>query len=243
MPKSVTFAGGRIGERVSVRALIAALESALVWLRGHEPDSTVDWEVVRVSLAQNISITFSSESANGAISSRLRNLSQLHSKRKPKGTPRLTDEDIDGTRELASVIGNGFSSMTISSPGEPKVRVTPVLVKRVEEIASKVRAHWFEWTSVRGTIDQITFTPTTARFRLRHQITAAEISCDFDRDMFEAVKDAIGHRVEVYGKVKYNRSDQPKSIDVETIRPLPDRTPPFATIPAVSIASGTDLSD
>lgn len=243
MPKLVTFTGARTGERVTVRPLIVALEGALVWLRGHDPDASVDWEVVKVRLARSVSLTFRSESANGTISERMRNLSRLQRKRMPDVAPRLTDEDIEGTKELASVIGRGFASMKISSPGDPTVKVTPVLVERVEAIARTVRATWYEWTELRGTIDQITVSPTAARFRLRHQITNAEIGCDFNLELLESVKDALSHRVEVYGKVRYNRADQPKSMIVKTIRKLPDRSPPFKTVPAVDITSGMDSAD
>lgn len=243
MSKIVTFSGDRTGSHVTVRALISALEGALVWLRGRDPDSTVDWEVVKVKLSGSIRITFASESANGNISSRMRNLSTLQHKKKPAIAPRLTDEDIEGTKELASVIGHGFDSMKISSPGLPTVKVTPVLVERVEEIARSVRASWYEWTTLRGIIDQITVGPMSLRFRLRHQLTNAEISCDFDRVLLEDVKDALSCRIEVYGRVKYNRADQPKSVDVETIRKLPERSASFKAAAAVNITSGEDTAD
>jgi hypothetical protein len=243
MAKQVTFTGHHSGERVRVGDLIEALEYALVWLRGHDPDDTVDWEVVRVRLRPSVSMTFASEAANGQLSRRFNSLNQLQRKRLPPVPPRLTDEDIDGTTKLAGVIGRGFTSMAISSPGEPTVRLTPALVARVEEIARTARHHWYEWTTLRGIIDQITVSPTTRSFRLRHQLDRSEITCDFGPDSLDDVKAALAGRVEVYGRVKFNRADQPKSMTVESIRPLPSVSPAFEKVPAVNITNGMDAAE
>jgi hypothetical protein len=173
----------------------------------------------------------------------MRSLSSLQKAKEPHIAPRLTDDDIDGTKQLAEVIGSDFSSMRISSEGDPTVRLTPALVERVERIAKASRTNWYEWTTLRGVIDQITAGQTMYRFRLRHQMDNSEINCDFDRSAFEEVKDALSHRVEIYGKVKYGRADQPKSVAVETIRRLPDKSPLFETVPAIDITSGMGSAD
>ena len=105
------------------------------------------------------------------------------------------------------------------------------------------RTNWYEWTTLRGVVDQITAGQAMYRFRLRHQIDNSEISCDFDSSIIEEVNDALTHRVEVYGRVKYGRADQPKSVTVETIRRLPEKSPPFETVPAIDITSGMDSAD
>jgi hypothetical protein len=243
MAKTVTISGEKTGERVTVRALIAALEKALVWLRGRDPESTVDWEIVRVSLADPVSMTFSSPTANGDISERMRNLHKLQSKKRPKVTPRLTDEDIDGTRELAATIGAEFKSLRISSPGEPTVKLTPILVERVEEIAKTARAAWYEWGTMRGTMDQVTIGENVSKFRMKHPVTGDEVGCTFPQEMLDDVKDALPHRVEVYGRIRYNRSDRPTSIDVREIRRLPERSTSFDAVRPVNITSGIDSAD
>ena len=243
-PQRVTFTGERMGERVTVRTLIDALEGALVWLRGRDPDSTVDWEVVKVAIGKSLRITFSSPNVNGDISTRMRNLHQLQKRRMPKVAPRLTDEDIDGTNRLASMIGKELKSITISSPGAPKVKVTPVLIERVETIASTVRGNYYEWTTIRGYMDQITVSATLCRFRLRHELTGAELSCTIPIEELDNIKNALPHRVEVYGRVKYNRSNQPKTIDMAKItRRLPESNRPFDLLPPVDITHGMSSED
>src|SRR5690606_36633332 len=215
--KRVTFTGDRMSDHATVRSLIEALESALIWLRGRDPDSTVDWEIVRVSIGKRLSLTFSSPNANGNISVRMKNLHELQKKRAPKVSPRLTDEDVDGTKQLASMIGGEFKSMRISSPGAPTVRLTPSLVQRVEEIAGTQRGAHYEWGTIRGVLDQITVGSSSCRFRLKHQLTGAEISCTTTQERLDEVKDALPHRVEVYGRIRFNRANQPKSVEVEKI--------------------------
>src|SRR4051794_28183953 len=123
MPKQVTFSGEREGERVTVRALIDALQKMMIWLRGRDQGESVDWDVVRISLGDPIRMTLSSESANGLITQRMNNLHSLQNKRMPKTAPRLTDEDIEGTMELATVLGKGFKSIKISSTDTPTVKL------------------------------------------------------------------------------------------------------------------------
>lgn len=241
--KLVTFTGERMEARITVRELILALESALVWLRGREPESTVEaWDVVKIKMGIRLIITFRSDQANGEISNRLHNLHELQKKRKPRVLPRLTDEDIEGTKELASIIGEDFTSVKISSPGEPTVNVTPTLVERVAEIAKVARGHYHEWGTLRGMMDQITVGAKT-KFRIQHVLTGAEINCTFDPLLLEQVKAALPARVEVYGKMRRNRSDQPTSIDVMTFRVLAEHFTPFNETPAVDITSGVESTE
>jgi hypothetical protein len=242
-PRIVTITGDRTEARVTVRTLIEALEKALIWLRGRDPTSMVVWEVVKISMGNPVRLTFSSMEANGEISGRLRSLHELEKKRKPKIAPRLTDEDIDGTRELASMIGDRFKSMRISSPGEPTVKLTPSLVERVEEIAKTTRGSYYEWGTVRGYMDQVTV-GRKASFRIRHQLTDAEISCTFAREqLLDQVKAALPTRVEVYGRIRLNRSNKPTSIDVEKFRVLAGQSKPFDEVAAVNITDGEESSD
>lgn len=241
-PRFVTFTGERMEPRVTVRALIAALEGALIWLRGRDPDSTVDWDVVKVGIDSRIRLTFRSTDGNGMIAGRLRNLHELEKKREPKSPPRLTEEDIDGTQELASLIGRDFYTMRISSPGAPTVKLTPILVDRVEAIAKVARGAYYEWGAIRGHMDQITVGRKDT-FRIRHELTGDEITCAFAPEKLEEVKKLLPARLEVYGRVRRNRSDKPTSMDVERFRELPQRTEPFDTVPPVNITDGMDSAD
>lgn len=236
--KQVTFTGERVGGRVTVRSLVSALESALVWLRGHDPDDTVDWEVVRVAIGKSLRFTFSSPVSNGDISDRMHNLHNLQKKKMPKVPPRLTDEDVEGTKKLAAMIGDEFKSIRISSPGEPTVKLTPVLVQRVGDIASAERGPYQEWNTIRGVLDQITASQFSCRFRLKHQLTGEYLGCTVPPERLDEIKDALPHRVEVYGRVKYDRTHRPKSIDAEKIRRLPESDTPFDSLPPINITSG-----
>jgi len=242
-PTLVTFTGERMGTRVTVSALIAALEKALIWLRGRDPNATVDWDVVKIRIDNRLRLTFSSTEDISAIPNRLHMLHELEKKRKPKLSPRLTEEDIDGTQELASMIGEDFVSMKISSPGAPTVKLTPTLVERVEEIAQVARGVYYEWGTMRGYMDQVTIGERKCTFRIRNQLTNDDIGCSFPLEELNAVKAALPARVEVYGRIKMNRSDKPTSIDVEKFRILPENLRPFNEEPPVNITDGMDSGD
>jgi hypothetical protein len=240
MSKQVTFSGKREGQAVTVRALIAVLEKALRWLRGRDENEPVDWEVVRIALGDPVQLTFRSESANGSISQRMGRLHSIQNKRLPKIMPRLTDDDIDGTVELASVLDEGFKSFQISSIDEPTVNLTPSLVERVEEIAKKTARFYYEYTTVRGTLYELTAViDGPHRFRIE-RLDGDKIPCNFTPDKFAEVKEAIKSRVEIHGRAKCSGSGEIKSIEVRDFRVLRDNPVKFSEMPGIDITGGLD---
>ncbi len=239
MPKEVTFTGNRKGDAVAVRTLIGVLEKALKWLRGRDEDETVDWEVIRVALGNPISLTFRSETANGPLSARMTHLHSMQNKRAPKTMPRLTDDDIDATIELSSVLDEQFSSLKISSSHEPTVRFTPALIERVEHLAKTTKRFYYEHTTIRGTLYEVTaMEGGTHRFKIVNASNGVRIPCNFPTDEFHKVREAMKHRVEVSGLAKCSGHGEIKSIDNVRFRVLADNPKPFTEMPSIDITGG-----
>lgn len=250
-PKRVTFSAKRTGPRVTVRALIGVLESATQWLRTLDPDSPVDWEVVRVSMGQRVSLTFSNPNANGAVSSRMGELSALQRVKPPVVPPRFSEDVIKKTKELAeAVLEGGLEALNISSRGAKTVKVNNALVSRVEALAKTPKPpQRTEWTTLEGVMDQVTVEADTdkSQFRINHPLTGAEIPCTFDQAEvdLEDVKSALPHRVAIYGRARLDRGGKVVSIEVVRLRQLPDANsfPSIASIPKTNITGGMESSD
>jgi hypothetical protein len=138
----------------------------------------------------------------------------------PVLTPRLSDKEIESTKNLVDAFGD--KEIKISSKGDPTVKITPVVAEKIRQIAKDIRSESHaEWTTLRGTLYQVTVSGDTHRFNIKHDLTDAAIPCTFATEALEEVKDALPSRVEVFGCARMNRFGQPTSIDVEYLRQLP----------------------
>lgn len=254
--KQVTFSGRQGSQRVTARMLIDVLERATRWLRTLDPDSPVDWEVVRVRMGSRVSLTFSNPNANGAVSSGMQGLNALQKRAEPKAPPRLSAAVLESTKELAEVVGTDLESLSISSPGTPTIKVTENLKHRVEKlvkpgIATRTETTTRkEWTTVEGVLDQITgdIDGTHSKFRIIHPLTGRHIGCTFDEGEIglPEVMAAMKHRVAAYGVADIERSGgRVIAIEVTRMQRLPDVSAfdTIESIPKTTITDGMDSAE
>lgn len=135
----------------------------------------------------------------------------------------------------------------ISSPGVRAVKVTPNLVNRVAELSKPTPVFRTEWTTIEGIMDQVTVETDKSRFRISHPLTGEEITCTFDQGVvnLEDVKEALPHRVAVYGRARLDRMGKTTSIEVSKLTQLRDESefPRIASMPSIDITSGMDPAD
>lgn len=73
--------------------------------------------------------------------------------------------------------------------------------------------------SVEGRLEAISI-HQKRRFVVYDARTKKAIACDFNRELLDEVKNALGHRVLVAGRVNWNIKSEPNTVDVEFIRRL-----------------------
>jgi len=239
MPKKITIRISADEPRLTVRALIEMLEKTLAALRGLDPNLPADWEIVSARLRPPFIFTFENKDADGMVSSRLRSTRQFTGRKKT--APVVTDDELESAKELTDVLRHGIKSFRISSPGDAVVNITPKVAEKVDALAkSQLRGGYYEWTSIRGELNQITVEGGSTEFRITHGLTGAKIICSFDPSLIADVKEALPSRVEVSGRVRFNRSKQPVSISVSRIRRMPESGVRISQAPAIQITGGMD---
>ncbi len=82
-------------------------------------------------------------------------------------------------------------------------------------------------------------------FNIYDDLTGRRVECRFKPDQLERAKQALDHRVSIYGTGRYDQAGQIKSVAVETIDLLPD-APQLADIgdaPPIDITGGVESSE
>jgi hypothetical protein len=243
MSKRVSFQVRGDSARMTVRALIQLLESALEWLKTLDPEISADWEMVQCRVTPPYRFTFANENANGSVSSRIKEVHSFAKSGKNNANqllaPRLSEDEIESTSRLADVLGEHVEELRISSPGDPTVRLTQSVAEKVKTVAKEMRVvSHVEWTTIRGTLFEVTVSEGIRKFRVKHQLTGSNIPCTFSPEQLDQIKDALPSRVEVYGCARFNTLGQPTSIDAERIRKLPENDIAIDELVGINIRNG-----
>jgi len=129
-------------------------------------------------------------------------------------TPRAKRAISDVVRQA-----NDLQSLSLSATGEPILHVTP---HSGAGASLPPESTYVEYTSIDGKLDLISVRGNP-RFTVEDYATHRRIACQFPPELMERVKDALGTRVVIEGKVKYRASGVPSSIsDVKSIWTRPE---------------------
>lgn len=238
MQKELTIQLDVKGKTLTVKALVEALEKALALLRTLDPNG--EWEVVRMTKNSPVRIVLRNPNAASTAPKYMRNIRGMNRKLGAKRISRLSGPMVVATRDFTNVLNDGFSAIKMSFPGQPVAEFTPRVVENIGQ-AARVATQWmYEWTSIRGLLYQITWSDGITRCRIREALHETEIACIVSPELLATVKEALPHRVDLYGRAKSNRIDGVVSIDVEKIEILPDESPSIKDMPAIDITDGVD---
>lgn len=241
MAKELTIQLDAKGDKLTVNSLVAALEKALALLRTLDPND--EWEVVRVTKQSPFKLVVRNPSVQDVAPHYMDRLRKMDRKLKLSKMPAFTEHTLLATYELAGVLNDGFKGIKLSFPGQRAVAFTPQVVENVNAIAKIATEWYYELTSIRGLLFQITWSESSTRCRIKDALTHAEIPCVVSEDLLDTVKDALPHRVDVYGRAKCNRLGTIALIDVETIRILPEDKRSMDQTPATNITGGMDSAE
>ncbi len=238
MTKELTIQLDAKTDKMTVNSLVVALEKALALLRTLDPND--EWEVVRITKRSPFKLVVRNPSAANVAPPYMDCLRKMNRKMKPSRLPDFTEKTLMATYELAGVLNDGFKGIKLLFPGQRPVTFTPQVVQNVNEVAKVATEYYYEWTSIRGLLYQITWSESATRCRIRDVLSGAEIPCVVSQDLLDTVKDALPHRVDVYGRTKCNRLGSIASIEVETIRVLPNDKRTMELTPPTNITGGME---
>lgn len=143
--------------------------------------------------------------------------------------PYLSEAGMRDVRRLLKLIGRDGAQGLVVADARARVGLSARAAANVEEL---IPARHQALGSVDGVLEVISI-HGPARFVIYHSRTRKAVTCRFDRQRWlEAVKEALGSRVNVAGAVHYNAKGEPLRIDLADIRRLKaeDQLPAIARL-------------
>jgi hypothetical protein len=136
-----------------------------------------------------------------------------------RGRPEhFSDGALQRLVQLGSIVGLGDQGVsTIRIGGQ---NISPSTVAYVDELlGTPAKAY--------GTIEGKLFAVNTKgrlTFSITETLTGTDVRCYFSDDIFDEVVAAIRRRVSAYGLIRYKKSGQPASVEMEKLTVFPDQS-------------------
>ncbi len=123
------------------------------------------------------------------------------------------------TKTFGEIINpDDFAEVRFRSNGWNK-NIAPRLAGNIDEITKTTQKFY---GSIEGTLVSISVAPKQT-FGIRSSIEGKTIRCYFKNDLFETAKDALGHRVYVFGLIRQSLHGPKINIQVDELRILPSQ--------------------
>jgi hypothetical protein len=138
---------------------------------------------------------------------------------KRKGRPEhFSDGALQKLFQLGSIVGLGDQGVNVIRIGGQSI--SPSTVAYVDELlGTPAKAY--------GTIEGKLFALNTKgrlTFSITETLTGKDVRCYFSDDIFDEVVAAIRRRVSAYGLIRYKKSGQPVSVEMEKLTVFPDQS-------------------
>jgi hypothetical protein len=192
------------------QAILAEIDAEL----SGRPGGTLSWNISGLSLGSAV-ITATPESTDPdidmgpqVVSTVVRGLESLE--HAPERPPYFSDEAVHRARQLVGLIQpkTRISRITVVAPPMPIVTITQQTAAHIDKM---VGAGYTALGSVEGRLEAISVHGKPS-FGVYDFIEGRRINCEFSPGMLKQVKDALGGRVLVSGRVRFNESDKPTSV-------------------------------
>ncbi len=188
----------------------------------------IHWNITKATTNSPLTLTFEAhvspkahDTSRGVVQSYLRGMRRLES---GKGVPSdFGDDTLKEARTLLGLLDRGVSRMEFSAPGEEKVSPTLRSAALIDEFLSHRSTYHMADTTIEGTLETVTIHGGEA-FDVFDQLTRTRVRCMLVDGKLQDAINALGKRVSVSGRAKFNEKGRPLSIEVETIRILRDKT-------------------
>lgn len=136
-------------------------------------------------------------------------------------------EALQAAQRLAQVLGDGVTGIVASIAGRQAIAtITERVIANVKDLIGESHV---VLGSVEGIMETVSLARNQRVFRVRDAVDRKSVACTFSPAQFEDVRNALGRRVLVSGKLCYSKQGQLVAVRaVETIRVLEDRQLPSA---------------
>ncbi len=226
MPKqSLTISMTPRDGALPVSSLVRAIQQTVGGLRAVDKAASesghpaLDWCVEKASMKSPFTMTIAGVPRNGkgavpdAARPFLVGLRAINSgAQRPPG---FTNEALTYAKGLVGVLADGVSELRLSS-GRHTVRLTHHVAANVDSVLG-IRREYYVMTELDGRLESISVHGQAPDFCIYDPITNQPIRCIFSPDDIGRAADLIKARarVRVSGRAKYNRKDQPISVEVQ----------------------------
>jgi hypothetical protein len=188
-----------------------------------KPGGTLSWNISGLSLGSAV-ITATPESTEPdvdvgpqVVAAAVNGLDLLE--RSPERPPYFSDEALHRARQLVGLIQpkTRIARIIVVAPPMPIVTISQQTAAHIDKM---VGSGYTALGSVEGRLEAISVHGKPS-FGVYDFVEGRRISCEFPSEMLERVKDALGRRVLVFGRVRFNESDKPTSVrEIEELRVL-----------------------
>lgn len=241
-----------IGSRdggVPVERLLEAVTKTLAVLgrldarTSGERKPVIHWRVTKATTQSPLALTLTAhvssshrDNSHDVVRTYLKGLRKLET---GKGMPQdFPDDAIRETRALIGLLDRGLSHLEFSAPGEQTVAPSLRSAAVIDEFFDKRAAFVFDETTLEGSLEVVSVhgAETVDVF---DPLSNARVRCVLPEGLLPRAVEALGRRVAVSGRAKFNDQGRPLSIEVQSIRLLRDR----ATLPKASDFEGSGRLD
>jgi hypothetical protein len=130
----------------------------------------------------------------------------------------FSDGALQKLFQLGSIVGLGDQGVSVIRIGGQSI--SPATVAYVDELlGTPAKAY--------GTIEGKLFALNTKgrlTFSITETLTGKDVRCYFSDNIFDEVVAAIRRRVSAYGLIRYKKSGQPASVEMEKLTVFPDQS-------------------
>ncbi len=211
----------RLGE-VLVRTLsvLRAIDAGI----SEDGKATIQWNVTRATTNSPLSLTLEaqvpgtrSDVSRSVVKSYMDGLRDLESGR---GVPaEFGDDGLKEARSLLSLLDRGIARLEFAMPGESGIAPTLRSAAAIDEYFGRRPTYHLAETTIEGSLETITIHGGEA-FDIFDQLSGTRVRCILPDGRLPEALSALGKRVAVSGRARFNDKGRPISIEVETIRVL-----------------------
>jgi len=214
-------------------AVLDALDEELGNELGQE-----QWRIVEMTKQSPPSITIAKQSESPVVSRFIGGLEAIQE----EATEAFSMPVLRPLRRLSRRLGGQVDSLTYQGPQHKQISPGAQFQAHLEEVFEE-RFFWAPG-SVDGRLDVVNL-HKNPRFSVFDEDKGREIRCRFPENLMSNVKHALGKRVSVHGRVKYDRTaDEIAGVRVDDVEVLDSEGPlSFEDMPAIDITEGEPSED
>ncbi len=239
-------------EYVPLSSFLDVVNNTLTILDGIARDLTpdqrdrIEWRIVSVSMNSPLTMVIEGQSEEAtevthtaihAYTSGLRAIEESSS----FAPPHFTLPRLDAARRIANVLNDGIGAVTFYEEDTPPVTPTQQFTANVSKL---IPQEYAEEGSLEGTLEMITIHKQRV-FAVYDRFTGKRVECRFTDENLTVARDALGHRVTIYGRIRFTREGDPKSVIVQEIEVMPSQSelPQFSDLEGLDITGGVDPAE